>query len=171
MTQIVNVLLNTPWWVYALFVMLVLLGVQALRPRTIPVWRLLITPGVFIVWGVIGLILQPSVSSSFLWLDWLAAAAIGCTIAWLTTGAADIHRAGVVIVPGSALTLVRNMVIFAAKYGLAVAAVIAPAQRQQLALWDVAVSGASAGYFLGWLAILGLAYWRATRSALIAQSE
>jgi hypothetical protein len=70
MTQIVNILLNTPWWVFALFVMLVLLGVQALRPRTIPVWRLLITPGVFIVWGVISLILQPSVSSSFLWLDW-----------------------------------------------------------------------------------------------------
>jgi hypothetical protein len=171
MTQIINILLNTPWWVFALFVMLVLLGVQALRPRTIPVWRLLITPGVFIAWGLISLTLQPSVSSSFLWLDWLAAAAIGCTIAWLTTRAPDIQRASIVVVPGSAVTLVRNMVIFAAKYGLAVAAAIAPAQRQQLALWDVAVSGASAGYFLGWLAILGLAYWRATGPALVAQSE
>jgi hypothetical protein len=173
MTQIVNILLNTPWWVFALFAALVVLGVQALRPRTIPFWQLLITPNVFIVWGVISLILQLSPSSPFLWLDWVAAAAIGSTLGWFTSGAADlrIERAGVVTVPGSVLTLVRNMLIFAAKYGLAVATVIAPTQRQQFALWDVAVSGASAGYFLGWLGALGLGYWRATRPALIVQRE
>ena len=48
MPSILNILHSTPWWVFALFALLMWLGFQALRSRTLPLWRLLITPAIFI---------------------------------------------------------------------------------------------------------------------------
>jgi len=163
MTALLNILHNTPWWVFVLFAVLLLLGAQALRTRTIPVWRLLVVPTVFIGWGVIGLIQQTTQSTPYLVADWLIGATIGAAFLWLTgrSLAVQIERDDVVSVAGSALPLVRNMAIFIAKYGLGVAAALNPAARQSLAVWDIAVSGLSAGYFLAWLVIFALAYQRA----------
>jgi hypothetical protein len=58
MPNIANMLQNTPWWAFVLLALLVVLGVQALQPRMIAVWRLLIVPATFIVWGVISLVTQ-----------------------------------------------------------------------------------------------------------------
>jgi hypothetical protein len=71
-----NILQNTPWWVFALFALLVWLGLQALRPRTLPIWRLLITPAVFIGWGI-----TSQVASPLLLVDWSVTALIGAAIA------------------------------------------------------------------------------------------
>ena len=71
-----NILLNTPWWAFALLAVLVILGVQALRPCTIMVWRLLAIPGVFIVWGLITLVTR-SIGSPILLLDWFLTCAVG----------------------------------------------------------------------------------------------
>jgi hypothetical protein len=97
--------------------------------------------------------------------DWSATAAIGAAIAWTTSrfDSVGIDRARrLVSLPGSASPLIRNLLIFSAKYGLAAAAAMMPAMRSELALGDIAVSGASAGYFLGWLARLALAYRRSS---------
>ena len=110
MPSILNILTNTPWWVFALFTLLVWLGFQALRPRTLPIWRLLITPAIFIGWGITSLALQ-SMSSPILIADWSVAAVIGAAIAWATTRLNDvaIDRARQhVSLPGSALPLMRN---------------------------------------------------------------
>lgn len=56
MPNILNMLQNTPWWAFVLLALLIVLGIQALRPRTIAVWRLLIVPAAFIVWGLISLV-------------------------------------------------------------------------------------------------------------------
>jgi membrane associated rhomboid family serine protease len=52
------------------------------------------------------------------------------------------------------MPLVRNAVIFVARYALAVAAAFAATAtaHAQLVAWDVAVSGLATGYFVGWLA-------------------
>ena len=58
MSSILNVLQHTPWWVFAVFALLTWLGAQALRPRDVPVWRLLIiavsgaSAGYFLGWLV-----------------------------------------------------------------------------------------------------------------------
>ena len=46
---------NTPPWVFVVFALLVVLGVQALRPRILPVWRMVAIPLVFSAWGLITL--------------------------------------------------------------------------------------------------------------------
>jgi hypothetical protein len=171
MPSILDILPNTPWWVFALFALLMWLGFQALRPRALPIWRLLITPAIFIGWGVTSLALQ-SISSPILIADWSVAAVVGAAIAWTTTRLNDvaIDRARQhVSLPGSALPLIRNLLIFSARYGLGVAVAIAPASKSDLAVWDIAVSGASAGYFLGWLLQLASAYRRTTDRSLAAQ--
>ena len=165
----IAVLLHTPWWVFAVFALLLVLGVQALRPRVVPLWRLLVTPGIFITWGLVSLALRLTPSSPLILLDWLAAAAVGGVLAWIPRRPARMHidTAGIAV-PGSALPLVRNLLIFSTKYALTVAAVLVPAQQPQLALWDIAVSGASAGYFLGWLAHVALVYRHAPRADVVA---
>jgi hypothetical protein len=155
-----GILQGTPWWVYPLLALLVVLGLQATKPRDVPLARVLVAPAVFIAWGIVSLVARPSFSSGLV-LGWLITASFGAALALLTIRGDAVrldHARHLVHLPGSWLPLARNLLIFAAKYGLAVAAVLAPAARDQLALWDIAVSGASAGYFLAWLARLAVAY-------------
>ncbi len=163
MPNLLDILRNTPLWVFALFALLVALGVVALRRRTVAPWRLLVVPAVFITWGVITLARSPA-GLPIAVLDWLLAGLVGAAVAWLATrmdGVRFERATGLVEVPGSIVPLVRNLLIFGAKYGLAVAMAVAPAQQASLALWDLGVSGLSAGYFVGWLLKFALHY-RAT---------
>jgi hypothetical protein len=151
---------HTPLWVLALLALLVFLGVQALRPRDVPIVRLLLVPAAFIVWGVLSL-MQKAAASPLLGVDWLITAAVGITIARLTKGLDGVridYDRNRVHVPGSAMPLVRNLSIFLAKYVLAAASAVAPALQSRLSPWDIAVSGLSAGYFIGWLIRFALKY-------------
>jgi len=154
---------NTPWWVFLLLALLVWLGVQSLRPRTVPLRRVFITPVLFIAWGLIGLVLAARTAPAVVPV-WGLAAAAGGALAFFglrleglgaERGRAEVH------LPGSAWPLIRNLLIFAAKYGLAVAMARRPEMRGQLVAWDMAVSGIAFGYFLGWTARFLLSWRRA----------
>ena len=157
------ILVHTPVWVYALFALLVFLGAQGLRPRIVTLRRLVILPAVFIVWGIEGLVTKPNFSA-LLMADWIAAIAAGVALAALIVRFPDLRAdrdSRRVHLPASVQPLIRNIVIFLARYSLGVAMAMLPAAREHLAFWDVAVSGLSAGYFLGWLGRLAVAYRRA----------
>jgi hypothetical protein len=157
MLQIIQ---HTPLWVAALLALLVLLGMQALRPRDVPIWRVVLVPAAFIVWGVLSLRAKAA-AAPLLAIDWLVTAAIGAALAWWTTkleGVRVDYAASRVHVPGSIVPLVRNVSIFLVKYGLTAAMAVAPALQGMLSPWDIAVSGVSAGYFIGWLVRFGLNY-------------
>lgn len=164
-----TIIQHTPWWVFIVLAVLIVTGVQALRPRVIASWRLLIVPAIFIVWGVAGVVMR-SAAAPVLALDWIVAVALGMGLGYATTrlDAFGFEANGrVVHVPGSPLPLARNILIFGARYGLAVAAAFAvsASAHAQLIAWDVAVSGLATGYFLGWLAQAARARARATQHA------
>ena len=139
---------------FGLLAALTWLGVQALRARTLPIWRVLATPAIFIAWGIASLV-ERSLSSPTLLADWLIAVAMS------RLDNIRIDRARqLVSLRGSPFPIIRNLLIFAVKYGLGVALVLAPAFRSELSLADTAVSGAAAGYFLGWLARFAAIYRR-----------
>ncbi len=167
-----TLLQHTPVWVFALFAVLLLLGVQALRPRTVMVWRLIAIPVMFSLWGLITLATR-SIDSPILLLAWLIAAAVGLLFAWTTVRLdrleIDRHR-GVVSVPGSKLPLARNLGIFGVKYVLTAAIVISPGHRDSLLLWNFAVSGLMAGYFMAWLVRLALKYRLAVVTETVVNS-
>ncbi len=163
MALVWGILFGTPLWAYGLLALLIWLGLQAARDREIHLSRVFITPAVFISWGSYRLVSQ-SLLTPALFSDWLigalAGALAGAALPRLGGMGVDRH-ARRVRMPGHWLPLVRNLVIFGAKYGLAVAAGIQPALRQPLTPWEFAVSGASAGYFLGWLLRFAWAYRKA----------
>lgn len=158
MTIVAEVLRHTSPYVFALFAYIMWQGVQSLRPRTQPVWRLLGVPGILTGTGLLLLARSPS-GGALHALAWIGSAAASVPLG-LATGprflAVD-RAAGQVTRAGGPVPLLRNLVVFALQYGLDVALAFNPGAGASLAVAGHAVSGASAGYFLGW----GIAFWRA----------
>ena len=160
MDQILLILEHTPLWVFAVFAVLMIFGVQGLRARSLPIWRVAIVPAVFILWGVIS-VLSRSAAFPTAIVDWVITGAAGFAIAWLTTRldsvAIDQGRRQIRLA-GSVVPLTRNLLIFLAKDALTAAIAVAPALQASLLPWDIGVSGLSAGYFIGWLLLLVLKF-------------
>lgn len=154
-----EILAHTPPWVFVLLFFLIWQGVQALRPRTQPVWRLIIVPAVFLVLGLSMLALHGA-SSPRPVVAWLAACilllpvglATGPRLLAVDRSTAQVTRAG------SVVPLLRNVSLFLLQYGFAVAAALHPHDQPALAILGRAVSGATAGYFIGWAIILRQRY-------------
>jgi len=156
MRALIAILGHTPLWVYAVLAVLVVLGVQALRARTLPLWRLLAVPVLFAGWGALSIALR-ALDAPAAGLAWLVFGVAGAAIARATAATDQLRIAragGTVEVPGSALPLVRNIIVFIAKYILSVAIILAPAERGTLYLGDAAVAGLMFGYFACWVLLV-----------------
>jgi hypothetical protein len=135
-------------------------GIKAMQPRTTSIWRALIVPMVFIVWGVsrIGLGHQDSVGPL---IGWIVAALALLPVGILTPRPFEVdHVSGQIIRPGSVFPLVRNVIVFSLQYTVAVIAAVDPDGRTAAAITGRAISGATAGYFLGSTIGLLREYWR-----------
>jgi hypothetical protein len=166
------ILQHTPPWVFGVFALLVVLGMQALRPRTVPIWRMTAIPLVFSAWGLITLASR-SIESPVLFVAWVIAGAAGLLLAWRTVRldrlAIDRHR-GLVSIPGSRVPLARNLAIFGVKYVFTAAIAISPGHRASLLLCNFTVSGLMAGYFMGWLVRFAMKYRMAVEPEPVANS-
>lgn len=151
-----GILIHTPWWVFLLFAYLVWQGVRALQPRTQALPRLLIVPAIFIVWGLSRIGLRHD-DNAWPLLAWLIGAMLLAPLAFFTGPrllAVDRSK-GLVTRAGSAVPLIRNMAVFAVQYAVAVAAAMHLDAHSTGAIVGRALSGATAGYFVGWaLALL-----------------
>lgn len=170
MLNLITILHHTPTWVYVLFAVLLALGLISLRTRTVKVWRLLVAPVVFIVWGVYGLLLRLD-TPGLLPLYWASAAAIAALFAWYGTNLDTMEPDPAqrqVRIGGSAFPLMRNMALFFAKYAIGIAIAYAVLDAQTLYALDVIISGISLGYFAGWLLRFTQRYRQAKAVATIA---
>ena len=48
----IGIITHTPVWVWILLAYLVWQGIKGMQPRTSTLWRALIVPAIFIVWGL-----------------------------------------------------------------------------------------------------------------------
>jgi hypothetical protein len=148
--SLARILSGTPIWVYILLAFLLWTGATRLKPGVRALARIGITPGIFIVWGVIGLFQRPGDFSGVL-AHWAVGAVLGLLLGLAFGIPMQADRARrLVLLPGSVLPLLRIVIIFGAHYVLRVAAAIHPDQAAAYLTWDIYVSGASAGYFFGW---------------------
>jgi hypothetical protein len=140
----IRILANTPVWAFALLAYLIWQGWQSLRPRTQPIWRMLIVPLVFFLMGLSRLVMARGNGLEPL-LAWLVAALLFAALA-LSRGprllAVD-SKNGAVTRPGSVVPLVRNITIFALQYAVAVATAMKLQPLAAVAIIGHAVSGAS----------------------------
>jgi hypothetical protein len=145
-----RILTNTPLWVFALLAYLIWQGSQSLRPRTQPIWRMLIVPLVFLLMGLSRLVTARDSGIEPL-LAWLVAAVLFASLALSRRPkllAVD-RKSGTVTRPGSAMPLARNITVFVLQYAVAVATAMKLEPHAVVAIIGHAVSGASAGYFSG----------------------
>jgi hypothetical protein len=166
MTFAWQILTHTPIWVFPLFAYLVWLGVKAMRPRTVTIWRSLIVPAVFIVWGLSRLI---SRQQDTMWplVAWFAAAAILLLVGLLTAHPIELdHTTGEIRRRGSAIPLIRNITVFALQYTVAVIAAVDPHDATTAAIVGRAISGGTTGYFLGRTIALLRQYWKQRKADL-----
>lgn len=160
-----QIITNTPLWVWPLMAFVVWVGVQSLRPRTLPLWRLAILPLVSLALALVGVAqsVQPGLAAA----GWAVA-----LLAGLPLGVALGRRHAVRSLPdgrleiaGGWFMLAFGLSIFAARYALGVLFGVAPALKAE-PLWiglAGAVGGIVAGIGLGWLAGVIL---RARRAAV-----
>jgi len=154
-----QILIHTPLWVFPLFAYLVWQGIKARRPRTTSIWRALIVPMVFIVWGLSRLWSR----HDYMWplLSWVAAALALMPVGLLTTKPLELdHVTGQITRPGSYVPLIRNITVFALQYTVAVIAAVDPDGRTLATVVGRAISGATTGYFLGRTIALLRQYWK-----------
>jgi hypothetical protein len=152
------ILVNTPPWVFALLALLIWQGCMALRPSSQPLLRMLIVPTVFLLMGVSRLALGGK--SIDLLLAWVVSAAVFATLA-LYTGPRSVTvdgETGRILRPGSVVPLVRNITVFVLQYAVAVVTAMKLDSSGEVAMAGQLVSGACAGYFLGWTIALLRSY-------------
>ncbi len=172
MTPVLQIVANTPIWVWALLAYLLFIGIRALRPATAPLWRVAILPAVFFVWGLASLYQMHGLALQRV-LPWAVALAggigVGMLIASLQPIRADKVR-HLVRTAGGPLTLVLILLIFTTKYEFGFLHATQPGLFAQARFWlsEIAISGLLAGMFIGRFAGLMRQYSAAPHEDLAA---
>jgi len=81
MEALIEVLEDTPWWVYLVFFWLIFSGVQAMRPRTVPMVKLFILPTLLVLWSFHGVFIRWEGN----WIDvcyWIISLGAGAFLGW-----------------------------------------------------------------------------------------
>ena len=76
------------------------------------------------------------------------------------------HATGQIVRPGSIYPLIRNLIVFGLQYTVAVMAAIHADDHTVATIVGRAVSGATAGYFIGSTIALLRQYWKQRRDDL-----
>jgi hypothetical protein len=166
MQFVVGIITHTPLWAWILLAYLVWQGIKAMQPQTTTIWRALIVPAIFIAWGLsrLGFGQQTGIAPL---AAWIAAALALLPVGVLTPRPFEVdHTTGQIRRPGSIFALIRNIVVFVAQYTVAVIAAIHADDRAMAALVGRAVSGATAGYFIGSTVALLRQYWKQRKADL-----
>jgi hypothetical protein len=156
----IGIITHTPLWAWILLAYLVWQGIKAMGPRTTTIWRALIVPAVFIVWGLSRIGLGPQ-GNVWPLVAWIVAALALMPVGVLTPRPFEVdHATGLIIRPGGVYPLIRNVLVFAVQYTVAVIAAVHADDHGAASIIARAVSGAMAGYFIGSTIALLRAYWR-----------
>jgi hypothetical protein len=146
-----SILYETPWWVFTLFVLLIIIGFKSSRPRTISLKKLLILPGIFTILNVIWLAerLQGRYHLLFIWAIGLV---IGSLIGWrlvLNWKTEANHRLHHLHIQGSWSTLFLILLVFAIRYFFVYNYENQVEESYNFHLADSFISGIITGIFIG----------------------
>lgn len=124
-----QVIANTPWWVFFLFVYLIRVSYVATKPRIIPLKSMLILPSIFVTLSIFGLANIIKLDSYNILL-WLAALLVGSSLGWLQFYALKIKaikEGNKIYIPGTWSVFFIVLTIFSIKYYFNVELALDPA--------------------------------------------
>jgi hypothetical protein len=146
-----EIFLQTPWWVYAIFIVVVLAGLNSLRHRKIYVKQLLIIPTLLAIWNLAWL--NERIHEHYhLLVYWLIGIVFGFFIGektvnhWVIRG--DKNKQRIYLAPTYS-TLILGLLIFAIRYSFEYSYLTHPELATSLYPQDAAVSGIFTGIFAG----------------------
>jgi hypothetical protein len=154
MEEFIAILEETPWWVFVIFFYLVVIGVKALQPSTVSIYRLVIFPVILTVWGLVGI--QWRLSPL---LAWGLAVAVGFGLGWLFVRKWKIRydrRRGTLHLPGTCTTLVFALLFFGIKYFFGFYNATHAEIPLEWRIGESAAAGVITGMFIGRLAF----FWK-----------
>jgi hypothetical protein len=168
MSFLLQIIANTPLWVWPLMAFVLWLGVLGMRPRVIPVGRLAILPVVGLASSLSGIALSadPAAAATGWGLALLAFLPVGWALG-LGRPVRLRPEDGKLEIGGGWFALLFGMSIFTVRYAMGVLFGVLPALRAT-PLWihiSGGVGGVIAGIGIGWLANL---LWRAYRAPALA---
>lgn len=157
-------MIEIPLWAYLLLIIVVvLLGVTASRPKTMPVKRLIIFPSLVALWNLIWL--GERVHEEFsLFPVWMMGLIVGVVIGWLTVRKMVIHvdhYRRTISLPGTWTPLLLILIVFFVHYFFNYSYETYPKDAPHLFSSDAFLSGALTGIFIGRSAELYQKYRRA----------
>ena len=152
MENLWKALSGAPWWAYALLIYLLLVGIQAIKPRTISVKKLLLLPLVFVAWSFYGLYARLLLGFLSLLPVWIVFLAVGAYLGVREVHAWHLHkdrRKGEITIPGNYSTLVLMLLIFILKFFWG----YYYATHTEISYWiycaDTSTSALATGFFVG----------------------
>jgi hypothetical protein len=157
MPSFFQIVANTPLWVWPLMAFVLWLGLQGLRPRVIPVWRLAILPAVSLATSLAGI--AQSANPAGAAAGWGLALIAFLPLGWAFGQDRPVRlrpEDGKLEIAGGWFALLFGLSIFAVRYAMGVLFGVLPALRAE-AFWiylSGAVGGMVAGVGIGWLANL-----------------
>jgi hypothetical protein len=159
MENLWKILSGAPWWVYILFIYVMTIGIKAMKPRIIPIKRIILMPILFVAWSLIGLYAKFQLGFPSLIVYWIIFLALGAYL-----GVKEVHNwhfhkdrhKGVITIPGNKSTLVLILLIFFLKFFWG----YLYATRLEIPYWvylsDTISSALVTGFFIG---RAGFFYW------------
>jgi hypothetical protein len=124
-------------------------GIKAMQPQSTTLGRSLIVPVIFMVLGASRLASHYQ-ENAWPLASWIGAALVLAMVGFVTASPIELdHETGRITRPGSVIPLIRNIMVFALQYAVAVTAAIDPGGHSIATVIGRAVSGATTGYFLG----------------------
>lgn len=145
-----RILAGTPRWVWAVLLLLVVLGGRRLRPRRTHLAAAAIAPTAFFIWSLLGAVAATRVAGAGSVASvWAGAVAFGVLTVRIHRGPRPVRlEGGVFNFPATAVPLLLYMVIIWTRYALGVWAVLDPSLAPALGLIAVSISAATAGRFV-----------------------
>lgn len=150
---IAHMLVDTPVWVYVLFVFLLIRGIKARQPATVSLARLAIVPLIFFVWDLYDLMVYRHLTAGIIAI-WIAGLLFGALLGYWLIKPARVCRGAqprTISRPADFSALPLMITAFVIKYVFGVMAAVSPQTLQQPAVSATAVmvGGVFAGSFIG----------------------
>lgn len=168
--DILDILIGTPWWVWVIFVYLIIVGIKALKPHTISLTKLAITPIILSFWLIYSLLNTTNFTYEHSFIPYvvlIVSLSIGRMLGKIIFGRYPItfNKKGEAYMPGSIYPLCLYMILFITKYCFGVIGAVNPTMLTNITaqLINVIVSGIMIGIFAGRLA--GILEWYHRRSS------
>lgn len=167
--SVAQFLKETPIWLWVLLVFFIRRGLSALSDRSMRIEQLFLLPLLLLVWGVCSVFYETAASGAAIAVM-LPGLGVGIMIGWLLWRSQPKLRhsrhANHIIRPGTPLTLILILLIFAVKFTLTAALTIWPElfYSSGYNLLFGLLSGVLAGLFWGGMLKLFLPWYR-TRSS------